>query len=139
MILINPTGKGIRSDGYGDGHYKARRRRANGSRYTHKGTDYICQVGQSVYAPVDAKYVRIAYPYSNSREYTGMYFEAEFFNYKLLYVKPTIKPGKVKQGQIVGFAQNIGNRYNVDFRKKMVPHVHFEITEVDPEFLMGMK
>lgn len=139
MIFINPTGKGIRSDGFGDGNYKARRRRSDGSRYKHKGIDYICKVGQSVYAPADAVYKRIAYPYANSREYSGMHFEAEGYNYKLFYVTPSTKPGtKVVQGQIIGIAQNVGDRYGVDFRgKKMVPHVHFEITSISPEILIG--
>ena len=139
MILINPTGKGVRSDGFGDGHFKARRRKANGPRYKHKGVDYICEPGQRVYAPSDAVYVRIAYPYANNREYSGMYFQAEAFSYKMFYIKPAIKPGtRVEQGQTIGIAQDISSNYGLDYRgKPMVPHVHFEITSINPEILMG--
>ncbi|MCP4585312.1 hypothetical protein [Pseudoalteromonas sp.] len=139
MLLINPTGKGVRSDGWGNGHFGATRR-DQGKRRKHKGTDYVVVPGQRIFAPANAIYRRIAYPYADSREYTGGYFEGEDISYKIYYYKSTIKPGKkVLQGDTIGYSQDISNRYGLDRNgEKMVPHIHLEITSINPEILMGV-
>ena len=138
MILINPSGKGVRSDGFGNGHFGATRR-TKGQRRKHKGTDYIVVPGQRIFAPADAIYRRIAYPYADSRELSGGYFEGEDISYKIFYYKPTLKPGtQVRQGDTIGYAQDISNRYGLDRDgNKMVPHIHLEITKINPEILTG--
>ncbi len=140
MNLINPTGKGVRSDAFGIGDYGARRRKTDGRYYSHKGIDFICEPGQRVYAPAEAVFERIAYPYSYSQEYSGALFVGKRMSYKLFYIKPTIKTGaEVKQGQVVGIAQDISAHYDEDSAgNKVVPHVHFEITGIDP-FLLNME
>jgi hypothetical protein len=38
----------------------------------------------------------------------------------------------VDQGQVIGTAQDISERYNTD-RRKMTPHIHLQIDAIDPE------
>ena len=51
--MINPTGKGIRSDAAGDGHYGAKR----GHRL-HFGLDLLCDPYQPIKAPVGGRISR---------------------------------------------------------------------------------
>ena len=142
MIIVNPTGKPVRSDAWGDGRYGARRKRNDGTTYAHKGVDFTCVPKQNVVAPITAVYKRIAYPYADSREYAGALFEAEWCEYKMFYYRPTIEPGQIVEASCtVGKAQDISKRYGPDC--KMVPHVHFEIVRVffvpeDVKFLVGI-
>lgn len=138
IIFISPTGREvIRVDEYGDGHFKARRRTSNGSSYFHKGIDYSAKLGQCVIAPTSATFRRIAYPYDDSKEYLGGYFETPYFDYVLFYFTPCIEVGiSIKQGELIGYAQNISARYNLDRNnKKMDNHIHAEITMIDPMYL----
>ena len=138
MIIISPTGKGVRYDGFGSGDYNARRKRSDGSRYRHQGTDYICKPGQRIYAPATAIFKRISYPYASSQEYIGGVFKGKDFDYKMFYFICTIEPGtEVKQGEVIGCAQNISKKYGLDaFGNSMVAHVHLEINPINPVILM---
>ena len=127
--MISPTGKGVRSDSWGDGHYGAPR----GDR-THKGTDYICIPGQPVYSPITGTALRVAKPYDGP--YSGIMIQGKHVAVKLFYLLPTFdligKP--VKQGQPLGIAQDISLKYSPD----MIPHIHLEIDSLDPEIFVRM-
>ena len=69
-MITNPTGKPIRVDAGGDGHYGASRRRSDGTRYAHKGTDFSGTPGQPVRVPIGGILKRKAKPYSKG-EYSG--------------------------------------------------------------------
>ena len=129
---------GVRNDDFGSGEFKARRTNAAGKVYPHSGTDYLCVVGQAVVAPISARYIRVARPYANCERYSGAVFISDDIEVKMFYVMPTIKLGThVARGQVVGYAQDIAARYNSDSEsRKMLPHVHMEITKINPEVLM---
>jgi hypothetical protein len=136
--MISPTGSWkIRKDGWGDGKYNASRINADGLHYAHKGTDLVCDEGQVLVASADVTFKREALPYLNDSRYSGGIFENEWLEYKMLYFDPSLSVGqKVKQGQIVGYAQDISLRYpENDKNGKMVPHVHFEVIKINPFML----
>jgi len=57
---------------------------------------------------------------------------------KMFYVliNPGIIGTMVKCGEPVGIAQDISQRYNRPGEPEMIPHVHLEIVNLDPECLM---
>jgi len=123
--MISPTGKGIRSDPKGDGHYGTSR----GSR-KHKGVDYLCDPEQDIYAPISGIITRIAYPYKD-KSYSGVVIEGKHLTVKMFYFEPF--PDFIKmevfQGQVIGFSQDISQRYG---GSPMKPHIHLEIVNIDP-------
>jgi hypothetical protein len=130
--MISPTGSDkIRVDGWGDGNYGAPRTKGNIS-YEHTGIDYECSEGWAIVSPTDAKFIRIAYPYADTREYSGGLFRNEWCEFKIFYFSASIdKKSKVKKGEILGYAQSISNRYPCNNKNgKMFDHVHFEISKI---------
>lgn len=128
-LIISPTGKGVRVDAAGDGHYHAPR----GGRL-HKGVDLICEPGQEVFCPIDnAYFVRLADPYGD-REYSGLMLKNDLMEVKMFYLEvlEKIKPQKLHQGTVIGIAQDITERYT----SAMTPHIHLEITSVDSLLFM---
>jgi len=125
--MISPTGKGIRSDAAGDGHYGAPR----GNR-KHNGTDYLCDPGQHIVAPIAGIFTRIAYPYPD-KTYSGLVIEGKHLTVKMFYFDPL--PDfimlEIFQGQVIGVAQDISKRYG----GLMLPHIHLEIVNFDPAIL----
>ena len=94
MCIVNPTRKPIRTDRGGDGHYGAPRLKiqdGNYLRYRHKGTDFLCDPGQDVFAPVFGKITRLAYPYSHG-QYTGLVIDASWITIKMFYLAPSKTP-----------------------------------------------
>ncbi len=122
--MISPTEKGVRNDPCGSGYYRAKR----GGRL-HKGTDYLCVGGQSIYSPISGLLKREAKPYAKE-EYSGCVIENEFVTIKMFYFKPfkDLIGKKVEQCQHIGFAQDISKKYS----PKMLPHIHLEIISIDP-------
>ena len=122
--MISPTGKGIRSDPMGDGRYGSSR----GNR-KHRGTDYLCDPGQNIVAPISGIIARVAYPYAD-KSYSGVIIAGKHMSIKLFYFEPLedFIGGEVDQGMAIGFAQDISKRYG----SKMKPHVHLEIISLDP-------
>lgn len=126
ISLYNPTGKRVRSDSAGDGHYAARRSKGN-TVYEHKGVDFECEPGQLVYSPVDGVVVRVAYPYANDDNYMGLVIETRWCKVKMFYFEPfgLLNGGSpINQGDDIGIAQDISKRYP---GSGMTPHVHLEI------------
>jgi len=118
----------LRNDGWGDGHFEAKRK--GGRR--HKGLDIKADMGSPVYASKSGravcgnvpggmgKYVKIAHPDG----FQTVYGHLKGWNIE--------SDTRVRQGAIIGFVGKTGNA-NV---AGMQPHVHFEIREgkrsVDP-------
>lgn len=126
--MISPTGKGIRSDGAGDGRYGT----ARGDKI-HKGTDYLCEPGQPVYSPITGTIIREARPYTEG-PYSGLLIQGKHCSVKLFYLKPGVTSGPVKQGQVIGIAQDISKKHG----DNMTPHIHLEIESLDPDIFVRM-
>lgn len=130
--LINPTGRGVRVDGAGDGNYGASR----GSR-KHRGTDFYCEPGQDIESPIDGVIKRLSYPYEGDARYTGCVIEGKRLSVKLFYlnVDTTLIKRVVTAGQTIGTAQNISTRYG----EPMMPHIHMQIDKIDPMYIFEMQ
>lgn len=133
MFLMNPTGKKVRSDARGQGHYGARRTKAVVGKtvvYQHDGTDYEADPGQIVVAPFTGIIERESRPYAG---YSGLVLAGRRARAKLFYVKPDpyLIGKSVKMGSRIGLAQDISQKY-----PGMTPHVHMRITSIDPEMLI---
>lgn len=128
-MILNPTGREIRSDSAGDGHYHAPR----GSRL-HEGLDFVCLPCDDVLMPITGKITRMCYPYSD-KSYGGVYIKSDWCDIKMFYFEPDLDLiGKiVRQGDIIGKAQDITIRYP---DQGMMPHIHLAITSIskNPEF-----
>ncbi len=127
--MINPTGGQIRNDSKGQGHYRAKR-----GRRLHKGTDYECVPGQRVRASIAGKIRRKVQAYPGEPEWVGVELVGKRVTVKLLYVAlyPALIGTTVVAGAFIGVAQDISLKYGPE----MTPHVHCEITAIDPECLM---
>jgi len=134
MPYKNPTGKGIRSDAGGNGHYGApRSKTVHGVkvRYEHKGTDYECEPGQDITAPMTCDVERESWPYADG-EYGGLQLKGKRLILKVWYFEPDRSLiGKIVQiGDVIGKAQDISKRYP---GTGVTPHVHVEVVRCDPE------
>ncbi len=129
MRLYNPTGKGIRSDSGGDGHFGARR-----GKRKHEGIDLLCKPGQVVIAPIAGKIIR-SYPYQNDRVYTGVSILADYYMVKLWYLTPyeDLIISRVEVGQEIGLAQDISVKYGGE----MKPHIHMGFWSLHPTTLLN--
>jgi len=118
--MISPTGKGIRVDSEGDGHYGASR----GTR-RHNGIDYICEPGQAIKAPFSMLIVRIAKPKAGS-DLSGIEWQRGRSTGKLFYFKPDINliDKAVKEGDVIGYAQSVSEAYGLP---GMTDHTHFSV------------
>lgn len=126
--MISPTGKGIRNDSLGSGHYGAMR---GGSR--HKGFDFLCDPGQTVVAPIGGTILRVARPYGNS-EYSGVLLAGKTLALKLFYLLPdeSLIGKEVQAGDVIGIAQNISQMYG----RSMRAHIHLQVVSADPQLFL---
>lgn len=127
--MISPTGKGIRNpDNWGKGVYGSSRKSQDQKRI-HAGTDYICEPGQDVVAPIRGLILRRSRPYAKGI-YSGLLIQGRHIAVKMFYFKPEtgIIGCFVKQGRKIGVAQDISDKF-----PGMTPHIHLEIDSVDPE------
>lgn len=128
-LFLNPTGGTIRNDRGGAGYFKAPR----GDEY-HRDIDWTLPggPGQNVLAPITGSVVRISYPYANLTRYSGLVIKGSYATVQMFYIAPT--PGivgqDVGQGQVIGIAQDISQRY-----PDCEPHIHFRLIEIDPTIL----
>ena len=129
MKLCNPTGKGIRSDKQGDGHFGASR----GNR-THQGLDFLCEPGQIVRAAISGKLSR-SRPYHNDTEYVGCGIWGKKYMVKMWYFTPyeDLIHDQVKAGQEIGLAQDISQKYG----GSMLPHIHLGLWSLEPTTLLN--
>lgn len=114
---IVPNQKSRACDSHGCGHFLASR-----GNKLHQGLDIIVKPGQRITSPINGKVVRYAYPYSD-RSFAGIAIENSLYFIKIFYLAPSVSVGlEIKEGQQIGFAQNIAARY-----PNITPHVHMEV------------
>jgi murein DD-endopeptidase MepM/ murein hydrolase activator NlpD len=127
--MISPTGQPVRiQDNHGRGNYGARR---DGGSRIHRGADFIATPGQAVVSPLAdrAKVVRVAKPYADDLRWSGVMLRAAHLEIKMFYLTPMpdIVGNWVRQGDVVGYAQDISAKYD-----GMTPHIHLEICSINP-------
>lgn len=129
MIIYNPTGKEIRSDSGGDGHFDSSR-----GKRKHEGTDFLCEPGQIVRAVIAGRLVR-AYPYQGDTFYTGCRIWGKSWMAKMFYFEPYayLINENVLQGEAIGIAQDISKKYGGD----MKPHIHTGLYKLNPTLLVN--
>lgn len=129
-LILNPTGGTVRNDRTGSGYFHAPR-----DGYLHKGVDYTLPhgVGQYVLAPISGRAVRVAYPYSDSKEYSGIVIEGIDIGIKMFYVsvRDRIIGENVVVGQVIGIAQDVTKHYKTKHDDDQ-PHVHLEVEWINP-------
>jgi len=126
--MISPTGKGIRNDSEGLGHYGASR----GTR-RHKGTDYLALPGQPIVAPFDMVLSRYSNPSTKFPLESGIKWKTPSGSGKMFYFVPIAEliGTFVTKAQVIGIAIDLTLYYgpNID------SHIHFQIDSFDPEIL----
>ena len=130
-MLTNPTGGGVRNDGVGAGYYHADR----GHR-VHLGVDLLLPngPGQPIIAPHPGIVVRYSFPYQGSTKFSGILLKGKSATSKIWYIQPypDLIGKRVRQGQVIGIAQDISEKYG----DGCLPHIHWQIEEIDPLILL---
>ena len=134
LKITSPTGFGIRSDNKGDGHYGARR----GIR-RHLGLDFKLDLSKDklIYCPIDNGIItKEVYPYADL-SYNGLEIRNKDITLRLYYCK--VLNGLVRQtvfkGQIIASAEDVSLKHGFG----MIPHVHLEITSINPEMFLNVE
>lgn len=129
MILVNPTGLGLREDSAGSGRFGAKR----GSR-KHQGYDFLCKPKQIIKAPIAGKLVK-AYPYQGDIFYIGCRISGENWKVKMFYFVPydNLINENVLAGDEIGIAQDISVKYG----GRMKPHIHLALYKMNPMVLVN--
>ena len=108
------------TDSWGQGHYGASR----GDR-THKGIDYVAEVGAEVYPDVSGIVTKIGYPYSDDLSYKYVQISSGGYHYRYFYLEPVVLVGQaVSPDTVIGTVQNLDRRY-----AGITPHVHKEVKD----------
>lgn len=105
-------------DKFGSGAFGASR----GNR-KHQGIDIIVTENEPIKAPFDLSFKRVTQPYKDDNVYKGGVYDSELGELKIFYMKPLTDKKTYKQGDIIGFAQNIAKKYGPE----MHPHIHIEL------------
>lgn len=128
------------NDKFGSGAFKAPRLHHKGKCKWHQGLDIKVKEGQSIHAPFDIDFLRMAYPYTdteNPNRMKGAKYRFEDGTMKIFYMQPIIREhAPFLKGEIIGFAQNIAKKYSYKDKKtgkiyKMINHIHLEIRKKD--------
>ena len=128
LTITNPTGKPIRGyDKWGSGAFRAPR-----GNHTHRGVDFICAPGQDILCPIDGTIVREARPYAKGK-YSGVLIRNHAMDIKMFYFRPDphLITAIVNKGKVIGKAQDISDKY-----EGITPHIHLEISAIDPRELL---
>jgi murein DD-endopeptidase MepM/ murein hydrolase activator NlpD len=132
-LLNSPTGKGIRNDSGGLGHYGASRE----SRL-HGGIDFSSTDGQNIISPIDGK-VRNFIGNSSSKpmlELIPNNSNLGFDKIQMLYVDPpqglnySFSFRKISVGDIIGRSVNL---QSLGYGASVGPHIHLQM------FLKGVR
>jgi len=126
--MISPTGLTTRNfDQFGSGHYGAPR---DGGKRMHRGTDFICVVGQEIVCPSDGMVaIRKSRPHANEK-WSGIILKNPHFTIQMFYFTPLdgIWGKSFSRGDVIGHAQDISEKY-----PGITPHVHLRIRDINPE------
>lgn len=125
QFIKNPVLNGTvrKNDKWGKGYYGAPR----GNR-KHNGIDIVAPLGKEVTSPLEAKVVRISYPYASDMSFTGLLLHGigsyKGFEIKIFYIKPVpnIVGKTVHFNQKIGVAQSLSTKY-----PGITNHVHLEV------------
>ncbi|MBC8183245.1 hypothetical protein H8E88_19240 [candidate division KSB1 bacterium] len=141
MQFINPTGKGIRNDFGGSGHFGAPR-----GKRKHDGLDFIASYnfeadkGQNILMPIsDGIIVRTSLPYKDDLKWLGVHIVHPRIELKMWYLKPIkslIRTGRIALGTVIGRAQNIGAKKGYE---NVTPHIHLRIVKIDPSLIFPLE
>jgi murein DD-endopeptidase MepM/ murein hydrolase activator NlpD len=103
--------------------------------------DIVASMGEAVYAPIDAKVVRVAYPYATDMSLTGVVLEGvgrhAGYTVKIFYMSADqqLIGKRVSAGDRIGTAQSLLTRY-----QGIKNHIHLELRQnglvVDPQQLI---
>jgi len=119
----NPTGGGIRSDIYGQGHYRASR---DGGARTHAGVDYTGEIGGAVVAPLSGTIENLP---SHTARITGR-VDGEVFSCRIKHFDSTVSNGSyVAEGQQIGALIDPVVEY--PSMPDMTPHAHTELYRIN--------
>lgn len=133
-LHVIKQGQQIRNDAMGSGIFGASR---SGGTRQHKGIDILFAPGENVLAPITGKITRLAIPYANDPNYSGIEMKNDDFRIIMFYINPLFAAGSaVAAGQVIAKAQNIAAKHGGG----MLNHVHIEVYDnrgilVDPEKL----
>lgn len=123
--LKNPIKKGSirKRDKWGKGHYGA----ARGKRL-HNGIDIVAPLGADVFSPINAKVVRLSYPYAKDLSYTGLLLEGigihKGYSIKIFYIKPLSN----MKGKILTIGEKIGSVQDLTIKYPGITnHIHIEV------------
>lgn len=121
FAAIVPNQKFRGCDTHGCGSFGASR----GGR-KHEGVDVVVTPGTKILSPITGKVIRYPFPYPGDIFYKGILIENEQYSVKIFYLNPTaIQNTMVKQGDVIGVAQNIAAKYSPG----MTNHVHIEVKD----------
>jgi len=113
-------------DVWGCGNFGASR--THGS---HNGVDIILKPGESFKSPVSGQAFRVAKPYADHPEYSGLALQDNDGNiWKFFYINPIPTPSWVSKGQSLGTGQDLGKLY-----PGITPHVHVEVKNVQGNYI----
>lgn len=116
---IVPNQKLRACDPQGCGAYGVSR---DGGSRSHNGIDIVVSDGQAIKSPITGIVARMAYPYASDLSWHGIVIENDIYYIKMYYLEPSVTKGtSVKRGEVIGYAQNIADKYN-----NITPHVHLE-------------
>ncbi len=127
FAAIVPNQKIRGCDAHGCGSFGASR----GGR-KHEGVDIVVTPGTKILSPITGKVIRYPFPYPGDIFYKGILIENEQYSVKIFYLNPTaIQNTTVKQGGVIGVAQNIASKYSPG----MTNHVHMEVRDAKGNLL----
>ncbi|KAM6896829.1 leukocyte cell-derived chemotaxin-2-like [Xenentodon cancila] len=118
----NPNNQIRTSDGWGQGHYGARRKGR-----VHQGLDVVCEDGSAVYAPFDVTLNGKVLVYNNPNKAAideGINLRGEGLCFKLFYVRPVNTYGTVRKGEMIGTMLPMQSVY-----PGITSHVHVQMCD----------
>lgn len=121
---LTQNGNRLRIDSEGDGNFGSNRIHGK-----HEGIDILADKGENIFAPIDAKFIRIAYADNDTRykgallQGIGKYKDIEL---KIFYLNPftALIGNDIVRGEIIGKAQSVKEKYNLP---NMKDHIHVEM------------
>lgn len=133
------------SDDFGSGEFEAPRGAyPDGSKKVHKGIDYACYPGTTIYSPIMGRITKFGFPYGDDLSFRYIEItDDRLARHRLFYVKPDDSlqlNDLVSTDDLLGESQDIAGRYTTK-EKYMKGHTHYEILvkgkPVNPELYEG--
>jgi murein DD-endopeptidase MepM/ murein hydrolase activator NlpD len=134
------------------GHFGVKRKRSNGTTYTHGGTDIYASIGSPVFSVWDGKVYLASWQSANHHDGFGQRIVIKhtvcllggtvYTVYGHLAYIDVNQLQQVKESELIGFSGNTGNAWDLPEDRY---HLHFEIhlgktypgTKIDPLSIPG--